>query len=385
MHARIAQIPTPTSEIEFGFPFSAIPASNSYDFDAVSITFSGISAAYFVADSTAAARDAFSSADCFGNANASITLLKAAVSSSTSASNSSLSCCAFTAHLLKYSSLSSQPRLPAERFATIPPSETPNAPINAATDPPPGAGESPNVSSQNSRRFMFNNDFLESDSILNSITFSFGSKGFSSLNPIDRTAMSISSSLEAPSEHFCLRRKYLPASTRLFFGTMPTISDPVTRRPRLLADSTQASNATCKGVCSMFVRFMETCAIPYSSTYQPMAFTCFNIPGMRIGSPLASSTGFPDGVPSSVLIRPFSLTSNATEFALLTAFVFKFTLYATKKSRAPITVAPDFSLKMEGPKSGFHAGSFIFSKKPSYSPARITERFERALSLAALS
>src|SRR5437879_13713880 len=87
MHARIAQIPTPISEIEFGFPFSAIPASNSYDFDAVSITFSGISAAYFVADSTAAARDAFSSADCLGNANASITLLKAAVSSSTRASN----------------------------------------------------------------------------------------------------------------------------------------------------------------------------------------------------------------------------------------------------------------------------------------------------------
>src|SRR6266567_3651211 len=205
-HARVAQTPTPTSEIEFGFPFSAISASNSYDFDAVSITFSGIAAAYFVADSTAAARDAFSSADCFGNANASITLLKAAVSSSTSSSNSSLSCCAFTAHLLKYSSLSSQPRLPAERFATIPPSDAPSAPINAATDPPPGAGESLKVSLQNSRRFIFTSDF-ESLSIFNSITFSFGSKCFSSLSPIERTAISISSSSEAPSDHFCFRKK----------------------------------------------------------------------------------------------------------------------------------------------------------------------------------
>ena len=45
----------------------------------------------------------------------------------------------------------------------------------------------------------------------------------------------------------------------------------------------------------MFVRFIETCAIPYSSTYQPMAFTCFNIPGMRTGSPFSSSTFLPVG------------------------------------------------------------------------------------------
>jgi hypothetical protein len=50
-----------------------------------------------------------------------------------------------------------------------------------------------------------------------------------------------------------------------------------------------------------------------------------------------------------------------------------------------MTVAPDFSLNTEGPKSGFQAGSFIFSKKPSYSPARMIERFERDGSLAAFS
>ena len=45
----------------------------------------------------------------------------------------------------------------------------------------------------------------------------------------------------------------------------------------------------------MFVRFIETCAMPYSSTYQPMALTCFNIPGMRTGSPFSSSTFLPVG------------------------------------------------------------------------------------------
>src|SRR5436190_21381493 len=126
------------------------------------MTFNGTSAAYFVACSIAADRAAFSSADSLGKANASITLLNAAVSSSTSDSNSSLSCCAFTAQLLKYSSLSSQPRFPAERFATIPPNDAPKAPINAATEPPPGAGESLNVSLQNSRRLIFTRDFFDS-------------------------------------------------------------------------------------------------------------------------------------------------------------------------------------------------------------------------------
>ena len=166
---------------------------------------------------------------------------------------------------------------------------------------------------------------------------------------------------------------------------MPTISEPVTRKPRFAADSTQASNAACKGVCSIFVRFIETCAMPYSFTNQPIPFTCFNIPGMRTGSPFASKTGLPDGVPSCVLALPCSRTSNATAFARRTDLVFKFTLYAIRKSRTPMTVPPDFSLKTAGPKSGFHSGCFTFSKNPSYSPARITARFARDLSLAALS
>src|SRR5437879_11982617 len=106
------------------------------------MTFNGTSAAYLVAFAMAAARAAFSSADSLGKANASITLLNAAVSSSTSDNNSSLSCCAFTAQLLKYSSLSSQPRFPADRFATITPNEATSAPINDATEQPAGDGES---------------------------------------------------------------------------------------------------------------------------------------------------------------------------------------------------------------------------------------------------
>src|SRR6266487_3301731 len=70
----------------------------------------------------------------------------------------------------------------------------------------------------------------------------------------------------------------------------------------------------------MFVRFIDTCAMPYSFTNQPIPFTCFNIPGMRTGSPFASSTGFPDGVPSLVFALPCSRTSNATEFARRTDF-----------------------------------------------------------------
>src|SRR5206468_3897808 len=145
------------------------------------------------------------------------------------------------------------------KLATIPPRETPSAPVNAATEQPPGAGESLRVSLQNRRRSNFTSDFFgEAASIFSSIIFSFGSNGFSSLNPMERIARSISSSSAAPSDQFCFWRKCFPASTRHFLGTMPTISDPVTRRPRLLADSLQASNAAWSGVSSIFVRFIET-------------------------------------------------------------------------------------------------------------------------------
>src|SRR5438552_15533222 len=127
--------------------------------------------------------------------------------------------------------------------------------------------------------------------------------------------MSISSSSETPSDHFCLRRKYLPASIKHFLGTMPTISDPVARRPRLLAASAQASNAACKGVSSIFVRFMETWEIHYSSTYHPLAFNCSKFPGLRQGTLFSLRTGFPDGVLFYFLFHPFLFLSYAMIFS----------------------------------------------------------------------
>src|SRR5207245_3196401 len=124
-----------------------------------------------------------------------------------------------------------------ERWGACAERGVPGGWVRAGAEPPPGAGECLRVSLQNWRKFIFKSDFLAADSILDSIIFSFGSKGFSSLSPIERIAMSISSSSATPSDHFCLRRKYLPASIKHFLGTMPTISDPVALRPRYLAAS----------------------------------------------------------------------------------------------------------------------------------------------------
>src|SRR5207249_7832594 len=192
IQACTARRPTPTSEIEAGLPLAAISAKRSYAFDAVCIIRSGTSAASLLPACIAAVRADLSLAEPLGNANAAMTLLKAAVSSSTSKSISSFSCCAFTAQSLKYLSLSSQPRFPADKLATIPPREAPNAPINAATEPPSGAGESLRVSLQNRRRSNFTIDFFgTAASIFSSIIFSFGSNGFNSLNPMERIASSI--------------------------------------------------------------------------------------------------------------------------------------------------------------------------------------------------
>ena len=68
MQARIARRPTPTSEIDAEFPFSAISRAIRRTWLAVSITRSGISAAYLLANCIALERAAFSSAESFGNA-----------------------------------------------------------------------------------------------------------------------------------------------------------------------------------------------------------------------------------------------------------------------------------------------------------------------------
>ena len=124
------------------------------------------------------------------------------------------------------------------------------------------------------------------------------------------------------------------------------------------------------GVLEIFVRFIEICVIPYSSINQPIAFTCFKDPGVQIVSPFLSFIIFPVSELFFLSILPFSLTSKAIALALLVDVVFKFMLYAIRKSLAPMAVAPDFLIfsNSVGPKSGFHFLSVILLARPSYSP-----------------
>ena len=128
---------------------------------------------------------------------------------------------------------------------------------------------------------------------MNSITFSSGRNGVSSSSPIDFTAMRMISSSEIPVERCCLWRKYRPASISVRLGTRPTISVPVTRSPRALAARHTSSKAICSGVTDISVMFIDTCAMPYSSMNQPMAFVALRVPGCMIVLPSASFSGLP--------------------------------------------------------------------------------------------
>ena len=187
-----------------------------------------------------------------------------------------------------------------------------------------------------------------------------------SFRPIDFTATLISSSSDTPLKAACLSRKYRPASSSDFKGIRPTSSDPVTLTPwHQLCDIPHRMQHE-QGVTEIFVRFIDIWAIPYSSIYQPIAFTDFNEPGIMTFSPFPSFKIFPVTVSPSFLAS-FSLTSKAIALARQVEVVLRFTLNATRKSLAPTAVAPDLSLKTEGPKSGFQSGSASFFLSPSYS------------------
>src|SRR4051794_31907904 len=124
----------------------------------------------------------------------------------------------------------------------------------------------------------------------------------------------------------------------------------------------------------MLVRFIDICVMPYCSMYQPIALTDFREPGTHFGVPSAFITILPVmGSPSRTTL-PASRTSNAIELARRVEVVLRLILYATRKSLAPMTVAPRLASNSAGPKSGFHSGNFIFRKNPSYSPFLITDR-----------
>ena len=90
----------------------------------------------------------------------------------------------------------------------------------------------------------------------------------------------------------------------------------------------------------MSVRFIDTCAIRYSSMYQPIALQAFSVPGFITGLPASSFTILPVmGLPSRTG-RPFSRTSNAMALARRVEVVLRLKFTAIRKSRAPTVVAP---------------------------------------------
>ena len=255
--------------------------------------------------------------------------------------------------------------------------------------PPPGAGDSRDVSSAKPFTVRSISFFdLFSSSKRYSITFSRGLNSFRSSKPIDLMAICKMSSSGIPVERFCFLKKYLPASINVRFGIKPTISVPVTRMPRFCAQRQTSSKATCNGVTLMLVIFIETCAMPYSSMNQPIAFVPFSVPGIMIVFPFSSFIGLPTGEPPSRFGRPFSRTSNAIALARRVEVVFKLKFVAIKKSRAPTAVQPvraTPSSQGRAPKSGASASTVILSANSSYSPLRQIARLRRSGVLAAAS
>ena len=112
------------------------------------------------------------------------------------------------------------------------------------------------------------------------------------------------------------------------------------------------SKTSCRVDIFIFVKLYDIWAIPYSSIYQPIPLTALKRPGVLKGCPFSSLIILPLKVFPSLLILPASLMSKATALAFLVEVVFKFILYATRKSRAEIAVAPDLTillLKIFGP------------------------------------
>ena len=218
--------------------------------------------------------------------------------------------------------------------------------------------------------------------------FSSGRNSPRSSRPIDLTAMRIISFSGMPTERCCLRRKYLPASMMARLGTSPTISVPVTRMPRAAAARTTSSKAAWRGVRLMSVMFIDTCAMPYSSMYQPIALVPGRVPGIMMTRPASSVMGLPLGLPPSRLGRPFSRTSKAMALARRVEVVLRLKFTAMRKSRAPTAVAPvraARSSNMRSPKSGASSVPPMRSGRASYSPSRQTARFLRSGVKAAAS
>ena len=129
--------------------------------------------------------------------------LNASVSSSTKSISLFWINIPFSPIFEKYSHLSSQPLLWADKFETITANEAPRAPQYAEIDPPPGAGDSLEVILAKSTNDLFDK-FLFFSSIIYSIILVFGSKFPNSSNPRDFTAIWIISLSGIAFDLFCL-------------------------------------------------------------------------------------------------------------------------------------------------------------------------------------
>mmetsp|Transcript_19562 Transcript_19562/g.75111 ORF Transcript_19562/g.75111 Transcript_19562/m.75111 type:complete len:235 (+) Transcript_19562:131-835(+) len=203
MTADLAQTaPTPASEMLAASPCSAMALTTFMAVRDARMVRRGTSIACTVAASMAAALAAFCSSDALGRPKASMIFSNATVSWSTRPSSSSWHALPFSAHCENSSQRSSHPRLWALRFATIAASAAAREPRRAATDPPPGAGDSEAVSQTKSftGMEMRREGGLQASPSMYSMIFFSGSNGARSSRPRERTAILMSSLSLTPSD-----------------------------------------------------------------------------------------------------------------------------------------------------------------------------------------
>ncbi|GBE30466.1 hypothetical protein BMS3Bbin04_01501 [bacterium BMS3Bbin04] len=146
---------TPASLTLFGLPFDATTSIRSKHASESSQTLNGIRVAVLLASSTALDLTAACSSDLSGRRLAAMTALNANVSASMAWSNRALSSCPLIPDASTSSQTSSYSNLPWVRFPTIAAREAANDPTSAATEPPPGAGDSDASSSLKPIRVIF--------------------------------------------------------------------------------------------------------------------------------------------------------------------------------------------------------------------------------------
>ena len=126
---------------------------------------------------------------------------------------------------------------------------------------------------------------------------------------------------------------YVLVSNQLF-------SVPVTRIPRFCAQRQTSSNATCNGVTFMSVIFIETCAMPYSSMNQPIAFVPFQRTWNHNGFSILIFHWFTNRWTTFTLWASLFAYVECNCISTASRSVFRLKFVAIRKSRAPTAVQP---------------------------------------------